>query len=116
MESSHEKRKAVRQNQVQPKEPPILSKERHQLLSQNSGNVTFVSSALSENTDTDVFCKDPLKEHFWGHRGLVDRHDKPTVHQFMISFQENKLRLQKTLAKDQHSRQDRGEEAANSFQ
>ncbi|XP_034315553.2 uncharacterized protein [Magallana gigas] len=45
---------------------------------------------------SQVFCQDPLEEHFGRHRGLGARHDNPTVHQF--SYQENQLRLQRSLA------------------
>lgn len=31
---------------------------------------------------SQVFCQDPLEEHFGRHRGLGARHDNPTVHQF----------------------------------
>ncbi|XP_062585102.1 uncharacterized protein LOC134246755 [Saccostrea cucullata] len=42
------------------------------------------------------FCQDPLEEHFGRHRRLGANQDNPTVHQF--SYQENKLRLQRSLA------------------
>ncbi|XP_062588177.1 uncharacterized protein LOC134249818 [Saccostrea cucullata] len=45
---------------------------------------------------SQVFCQDPLEEHFGRHRGLGARHDNPTIHQF--SYQENQLRMQRSLA------------------
>ncbi|XP_056004110.1 uncharacterized protein LOC125653769 [Ostrea edulis] len=45
---------------------------------------------------SNVFCQDPLEEHFGRHRGLGTRHDNPTIHQF--GYQENQLRIQRSLA------------------
>ncbi|XP_056007180.1 uncharacterized protein LOC125647649 [Ostrea edulis] len=45
---------------------------------------------------SNVFCQDPLEEHFGRHRGLGTHHDNPTIHQF--GYQENQLRIQRSLA------------------
>ncbi|KAI0225957.1 hypothetical protein LSAT2_023318 [Lamellibrachia satsuma] len=45
---------------------------------------------------TQIFCQDPLEEHFSRHRALGRRSDNPTLWGF--GYQENKLRLQRTLA------------------
>ncbi|XP_055955159.1 uncharacterized protein LOC126812587 [Patella vulgata] len=45
---------------------------------------------------TNKFCQDPVEEHFGRHRALGRRSDNPTVFEF--GYQENKLRLQRSLA------------------
>jgi hypothetical protein len=43
-----------------------------------------------------VFNQDPLEEHFGRHRSLGHRSENPSFWQF--DYQENKIRLQRTLA------------------
>lgn len=45
---------------------------------------------------SNVFCQDPLEEHFGRHRGLGRRADNPNLWAF--GYQENKLRIQRSLA------------------
>ena len=45
---------------------------------------------------SQVFCQDPLEEHFGRHRGMGQRSDNPNLWAF--GYQENKIRLQRTLA------------------
>uniref|UniRef100_A0A8W8M802 Transposable element P transposase-like RNase H domain-containing protein n=1 Tax=Magallana gigas TaxID=29159 RepID=A0A8W8M802_MAGGI len=51
---------------------------------------------LSHQTIEGIVMKDPLEEHFGRHRGQGARNDNPTINQF--SYQENQLRLQRSLA------------------
>lgn len=45
---------------------------------------------------SNVFCQDPLEEHFGRHRGMGQRSENPTL--FAFGYQENKLRIQRSLA------------------
>ena len=45
---------------------------------------------------SNVFCQDPLEEHFGRHRGMGQRSDNPNLWAF--GYQENKIRIQRSLA------------------
>ncbi|XP_014677400.1 PREDICTED: uncharacterized protein LOC106817251 [Priapulus caudatus] len=51
---------------------------------------------------TNVFCQDPIEEHFGRHRGLGRRCDNPNLWTF--GYQENKIRMQRSLAHAFYSR------------
>ncbi|XP_074649010.1 uncharacterized protein LOC141904326 [Tubulanus polymorphus] len=59
------------------------------------GAARFLLSHSVPYVFSNIFCLDPIEEHFGRHRGLGNRSRNPSVYEF---GHQNKLRIQRSLA------------------